>query len=511
MWITWAEPLNEVVGKQIAMKQDRRNFLSDAARMSAFALAGPALWRIAPGLAQSAADGELATMTIIELSRLLASRGITSRQLVEQSLAAIKDPAGEGARTFLLVHEKEALAAADHVDAQRRLGSRLPALAGIPISIKDLFDEAGVVTLAGSTVLIGSPPATRDSTVVARLRKAGAVIVGRTSLTEFAFTGLGINSHYGTPKNAVDRATGRIPGGSTSGGAISVTDGMAAGAIGTDTGGSLRIPAALNGLVGFKPTARRVPRDGLLPLSPTLDSAGPIAKTVADCALLDQVLAAENNGVPTPARLRDLRFAVPTTVFQDDLSEAVSSAFRAALDRLSAAGVSIVEMPMPEFAQAAAVSPRGALPSAEAFAFHRAWLKDSADKYDPRVLARIRSGETITAAKYGELLELRRRFVRTIDNAARGYDALLMPTTPDTAPTIAETTQDDESYFRINGRMLRNPAIVNLFDGCALSVPCHDPGSAPVGLMIAGTHNTDRKLLAIGLAVEEVVYRHHDR
>jgi aspartyl-tRNA(Asn)/glutamyl-tRNA(Gln) amidotransferase subunit A len=444
-------------------------------------------------------------MTIVELSRLLASQKITSRQLVEQSLAAIRDPEGEGARTFLLVHDNEALAAADRVDAQRRRGAKLPALAGIPISIKDLFDEAGFVTLAGSTVLVGSPPATRDATVVARLRTAGAVIVGRTSLTEFAFTGLGINSHYGTPKNAFDRATGRIPGGSTSGGAISVTDGMAAGAIGTDTGGSLRIPAALNGLVGFKPTARRVPRAGLLPLSPTLDSAGPIAKTVADCALLDQVLAAETNGVPAPARLRGLRFAVPTTVFQDDLSPAVANAFRAARDRLSAAGAGIIELPMAEFAQAAAVSPRGAIPSYEAYLFHRQWLKDGADKYDPRVLSRIRSGETITAAQYGELLELRRRFIRTIANAARGYDAMLMPTTPDTAPTIAETTRDDESYFRINGRMLRNTAIVNLFDGCALSVPCHDPGTAPVGIMIAGTQNTDRRLLAIGLAVEQSV------
>lgn len=490
---------------RITMNQDRRSFLYDAARVSAFAFVGPALWR----LAQSESGREIATMTIVELARLLASQKITSRQLVEQALAAIKDPAGEGARTFLLVHENEALAAADRVDAQRRRGSQLPALAGIPISIKDLFDEVGFVTLAGSTVLVGSPPATRDSTVVARLRKAGAVIVGRTNLTEFAFTGLGINSHYGTPKNVFDRATGRIPGGSTSGGAISVTDGMAAGAIGTDTGGSVRIPAALNGLVGFKPTARRVPRDGLFPLSPTLDSVGPIAKTVADCALLDQVLAADTNGVPVAARLRGMRFAVPTTVFQDDLSPAVAGAFSAALDRLSAAGASIIELPMPDFSQAAAVSPRGALPSAEAYSFHRQWLKDGADKYDPRVLARIRSGEAITAAKYRELLQLREHFVRTIDIAASGYDAMLMPTTSDTAPTIAETSEDEESYFRINGRMLRNTAIVNLFDGCALSVPCHEPGSAPVGLMIAGTQNTDRKILAIGLAAEEVVCKPH--
>ena len=186
-------------------------------------------------------------------------------------------------------------------------------LAGIPISIKDLFDEAGVTTLGGSTALVGTPAASHDSTVVERLKKAGAVIIGRTNLTEFAFSGLGINPHYGTPKNAFDRSTGRIPGGSSSGAAVSVTDGMAAGAIGTDTGGSVRIPAALNGLVGFKPTARCVSRDGVLPLSFSLDSVGPIAKSVADCALLDEILSADTSPTLKPARLSGLRFAVPKT------------------------------------------------------------------------------------------------------------------------------------------------------------------------------------------------------
>jgi aspartyl-tRNA(Asn)/glutamyl-tRNA(Gln) amidotransferase subunit A len=304
--------------------------------------------------------------TIVELSQLLANGKITSRQLVEQALAAIKDPQGEGPRTFLSVHESEALAAADQVDAQRHDGANLHALAGIPISIKDLFDEAGFTTLGGSRVLVGTPAATRNSTVVERLRKAGAVIIGRTNLVEFAFSGLGLNPHYGTPKNTFDRTTGRIPGGSSSGAAISVTDGMAAGAIGSDTGGSIRIPAALNGLVGFKPTARRVPLVGVLPLSFTLDSAGPIAKSVADCALLDQVLAAEVDGVPAALQLRGLRLAVPKTVFQNDLSPAVANAFTAALSRLSAAGAMIVDLPMPEFAQAATISQRGAWVSAEA-------------------------------------------------------------------------------------------------------------------------------------------------
>jgi aspartyl-tRNA(Asn)/glutamyl-tRNA(Gln) amidotransferase subunit A len=248
----------------------------------AFALASAAVWRIEPVLAQSEQGRELATMTIVQLAQLLASQKITSRQLVEQALVAIKDPKGEGSRTFLTVHESEALAAADRIDSQRRGGTKLPALTGIPISIKDLFDEAGVTTLGGSKVLVGTPAATRDSTVVERLKKAGAVIIGRTNLVEFAYSGLGINPHYGTPKNVFDRATGRIPGGSSSGAVVSVTDGMAAGAIGTDTGGSIRIPAGLNGMVGFKPTARRVPLDGVLPLAFSLDSAGPIAKTVAD-------------------------------------------------------------------------------------------------------------------------------------------------------------------------------------------------------------------------------------
>jgi aspartyl-tRNA(Asn)/glutamyl-tRNA(Gln) amidotransferase subunit A len=486
--------------------RSRRDFLFDAARASTAVLAGTAaLWRGAPVLARTGSGKELRMMTIVELSHLLATRRITSRELVEQSLAAIRDPQGEGARTFLLVHEREALAAADRVDAMRRDGMKLHALAGIPISIKDLFDEAGVVTLGGSKVLIGTSPATHDSTVVERLRNAGAVIVGRTNLTEFAYSGLGLNPHYGTPRNVFDRATGLIPGGSSSGAAISVTDGMAAGAIGTDTGGSVRIPAALNGLVGFKPTARRVPLDGVLPLSFTLDSAGPIAKSVADCALLDRVMADEKDAVPAAAHVSGLRFAVPRMVVQDDLSPAVASAFAAALSRLSAAGAKIVELPMAEFAQAAALNPRGALTSAEAFSWHRRWIRDGAEKYDPRVIMRIRPGEAITAADYIGLLQERQRFIRTIDAAAAGYDAMLMPTTPETAPSIADAGSDDATYLRLNSRMLRNPSIVNMFDGCALSVPCHEPGSAPVGLMIAGTQNSDRRVLSVGLAVESVL------
>lgn len=440
-------------------------------------------------------------MALRELAHRLSTQEITSRQLVEEALAAIKDPRGEGARVFLMVHESEALAAADRVDAQRRSGVNPGGLSGIPISIKDLFDEAGVVTLGASKVLVGAAPARRDSTVVQRLKKAGAIIIGRTNMTEFAYSALGINPHYGTPKNTFDRTSGRVPGGSTSGGAISVTDGMAAAAIGTDTGGSLRIPAALNGLFAFKPTARRIPQDGVLPLSPSLDSVGPIGKSVDDCQWLDALMAEEHGVTPLVGRVTGLRFAVPTTVVQDDLSPAVANAFAAALSRLSTAGATIIEIPLKEFGQAADVNPRGAIASYEAYSFHRQWMKERANEYDPRVMARIRPGESITAAKYEELLKSRKRFIRAINAVAGGYDAMLMPTVPDTAPTIAEVTKDDESYFRFNNRMLRNPSIVNLFDGCALTIPCHEPGTAPVGLMIAGIHDTDRSILRIGDAV----------
>jgi aspartyl-tRNA(Asn)/glutamyl-tRNA(Gln) amidotransferase subunit A len=408
---------------------------------------------------------------------------------------------------FLRVHQREALATADRIDAQRAGGAMLPELAGIPISIKDLFDEAGVTTTSGSTVLVGAPAAAVDAVAVERLRRAGAVIIGRTNMTEFAYSGLGINPHYGTPKNAYDRAAGRIPGGSSSGAAISVSDGMAAAAIGSDTGGSVRIPAALNGLVGFKPSAWRVPRVGVLPLSYSLDSIGPIATSVADCVLLDRVLAADGARPPPPVGLRGLRLAVPSAVVQDDLAPAVATAFAAALTRLSAAGATLIDVPMTEFSQAAVVNPRGAISSTEAYSWHRHWLDRAGERYDPRVSARIRPGAAISAADYIDLLQARERFIRTVAAAAAGYDALLLPTTPDTAPTIAEVTRDDDSYFHWNNRMLRNTSLVNLFDGCALTIPCHDPGAAPVGLTIAGVRDADRTLLGIGLAAEVVVGR----
>src|SRR5712672_4372866 len=273
-------------------------------------------------------DGAMPTLKQIAM-RL--ETGEASRALVDQCLERIKDAAGEGPRTFLKVYGEDARMAADAYDALRRHGAAPSLFAGIPISVKDLFDVAGDVTTAGSVALRHAPPATRDATAIARLRAAGFIPIGRTNMTEFAFSGLGINPHYDTPRNAYDRQNGRIPGGSSSGAAVSVTDGMAFGAVGTDTGGSCRIPAALCGIVGFKPTAHRVPTQGAFPLSTSLDSVGPLAATVACCAVLDAVLAGEPAADLPAFPVNGLRLAVPQTMVLDNLEPAVARAFEAAL------------------------------------------------------------------------------------------------------------------------------------------------------------------------------------
>src|SRR5579864_3980633 len=246
--------------------------------------------------------------TVLGLAADLAAGRTSSRALVETALARIADPAGEGARTFTRVYADRARAAADAQDQLRNAGYAASLLAGLPVSIKDLFDVAGEQTLAGSKALDDRPPAARDAPVVARLRAAGAVLIGRTNMTEFAFSGVGINPHFGTPGNPHDRRL--IPGGSSSGAAVSVGDGAAIVAIGSDTGGSVRIPAALCGIVGFKPTKRRIPRGGVIPLSTTLDSIGPLANSVGCCAIADAVMAGEAPSAPAPWPALGLRLGV---------------------------------------------------------------------------------------------------------------------------------------------------------------------------------------------------------
>src|SRR5437899_11750122 len=257
--------------------------------------------------------------TLAQLADGLAAGATSARKLVEECLTRIADPAGEGPRAFIHVDRDAAIEAADAMDRLRKVNAAPSRFAGIPVSIKDLFDISGQVTRAGSRALEDSAPAEADAPVVARLRRAGFIVIGRTNMTEFAYSGIGINPHYGTPKSTWNRKEGHVPGGSSSGAAVSIADRMACGALGTDTGGSCRIPAAYNGIVGFKPTQRRVPLDGGVPLSFTLDSFGPLARSVGCCAVLDAVLANETVQPLPPRPIKGMRLALPTTIALDEL------------------------------------------------------------------------------------------------------------------------------------------------------------------------------------------------
>ncbi|WP_319244707.1 amidase [uncultured Propionivibrio sp.] len=440
--------------------------------------------------------------TLSQHADALRAGTTTAVEQLDTALARIAAPDGEGARVFTRVYDRAARAAAEASDGLRKVGLARSPIDGLTISIKDLFDVRGETTLAGSVVLADAAPADAHAEIVNRLIAAGAVIVGKTNMTEFAYSGLGLNPHYGTPKNTWDRPTGRIPGGSSSGAAISVSDAMSMAAIGTDTGGSVRIPAALNGLTGFKPTARRVPTTGALPLSTHLDSIGPIAPSVACCATLDAILTGETPHALPSLPLRGLRLALPTTVVLDDLDAQVSASFERAVTRLSAAGAVIDEIAVPAFAQLADINAKGGFTAAEAWAWHRHLIAAHPDRYDPRVASRMRRGEAMSAADFIELLQARTQWIDAAGATFAPYDALILPTVPIVAPPIAELAASDDAYFRANGLMLRNPSVINFLDGCALSIPCQQEGEAPVGLMLAGTALSDRRILAIGQACE---------
>jgi aspartyl-tRNA(Asn)/glutamyl-tRNA(Gln) amidotransferase subunit A len=442
--------------------------------------------------------------TIEDHAQALAAGSITSRALVEQCLERIADPNGEGARTFIKVHAEQARAMADAIDMLRRAGRAPSRYAGIPVSLKDLFDIAGEPTPAGSRVLASAPPAVVHAPVVQRLLTAGFVPVGRTNMTEFAFSGLGINPHYGTPCSPWDRASRRIPGGSSSGTAVSVSNGMAVAGLGTDTGGSCRIPAAFCGVVGYKPTERRVPIAGVLPLAPSLDSVGPLAPSATCCAIIDAVLAGEVPAAPLPVRLNGLRLAMPTNMVLDGLDAAVSSAFDSALSVLSRAGAHIEHARFAAFDEVPAVNAKGGFAAAEAYAWHHALLAEKGAQYDPRIRTRIERGARMTATDYLQLLAARQRLTAAFDTSTRGFDALVMPTVPIVPPRI-EDLDDEREYNRINLHILRNTALGNFFDRCSISLPCHRAGEPPVGLMLVGETLGDARLFSIAAAVEAVL------
>jgi Asp-tRNA(Asn)/Glu-tRNA(Gln) amidotransferase A subunit family amidase len=416
-------------------------------------------------------------------------------ELVHKSL----DLAEQSVSVFTRIYRDEALKTAAHADVMRMSRQPQSALAGLPVSVKDLLDVAGETTLAGSVVLEGHAPAQRDAAVVARLRNAGAAIIGKTNMTEFGFSGVGINPHYGTPANPVDAT--RISGGSSSGAAVSVGTGICVAALGSDTGGSVRIPAALCGLVGFKPTQRRVPTAGALPLAPVLDTIGPIARSVSDCLLVDSLIADEALN-PQSLTLAGLKFAIPEDLVMDDIDDTVARAFTATLSKLSAAGATLVELPMKMFNEARDIN---RFPQIESWRWHHKLLATHAQQYDALVATRIRAGEKYTEQDFQRLLAARTDWIARVEQAISGFDAMLMPTVPIVAPRTEALLTSEETFFEVNRLLLRNPSLINLLDGCALSLPCQRAGELPVGLMIGAPAMADAKVGAIGLAIERVM------
>lgn len=449
--------------------------------------------------------------TIADLQQAFAAGTDQPSALVERQLELARDLQGEGARVFLSLNEQLARDAAATADQRYRSGSSAAPrpLEGITVSIKDLFDVAGEVTTAGSRVLASRAPAAADAPVVARLRAAGAVLFGRTNMVEFAFSGVGINPHYGTPRNGWqrDQAGGRVPGGSSSGAGVSVADGMCVAALGTDTGGSVRIPAAFNGLAGFKPTAFRVPVNGAVPLSFLHDSVGPLAHSVDCCARLDAVLAGERYAPLAPKPLPSVRLLKPTGVLWSSLDSDVDAACAEAIGKLRAAGAVVEERSceaIDEFFSAMAAVPAGSLVGrlAETFDWHAANVGVDGDGYDPRVWHRIQLGHDVTRADTSRAIAWLRLWKHRMHDALAGYDAIVTPTVACVPPLIQALVDDDALFFARNQLILRNTMWVNMMDGCALSLPCHRRGAAPVGLQLVGRHAADHSLLALGMSVE---------
>ncbi|RZL89347.1 MAG: amidase [Variovorax sp.] len=432
----------------------------------------------------------------LHATRLALQAGASdARTEMEHAIAAAESTACEHVFTRTLFDHARGAAAAS---APRRR------LAGLAFSSKDLFDIAGMPTPAGSVVLAHAPAAKADATAVARLRAAGGVLIGRTNMTEFAFSGVGVNPHHGTPANASDAAMPRIPGGSSSGAAVSVATGAAFIGLGSDTGGSIRIPAALNGIVGFKNTARLVPVDGALPLSTTLDTVCAMTRSVRDAVTVHEILAARRVTAGT-APLSAYRLAVVKDLFFDDIEPAVGSAFERSLRTLRDAGTRIEEIALPELAELGSINATGGFSAAEAYAWHRLLLERSGAGYDPRVAQRILKGATMKAHEYIDLIHARRDWIARMERALAPFDAVLSPTVPVTAPTIASVAPGearDDAFFRLNALLLRNPSIVNMLDGCAISLPCHAPGELPVGLMLWHAALHDDALLAVALQTE---------
>lgn len=446
--------------------------------------------------------------SIAQLSVLLQSGALDPVELAEETLAGIA--AHPDKAIFTSVTAARARAEAEAARKRLRDGRSRGVLDGIPVAWKDLFDIEGLPTTAGSRVLKADVAATKDAAVVRELAGAGMVSVGRVNMSEFAFSGLGINPHYGTPRNPASPAgEHRIPGGSSSGSGVAVAAGLVPVSIGTDTGGSVRIPAAFNGVVGYKATRGRYSMEGVFPLAKSLDSLGPLCRTVQDAVWIDAAM----RGLPAAdpmhhASPTDLSFVVPETVMFDGAEPEIVAAFDGAVERLARAGARIRRAVFPEFTAIFELMARhGALVTAEAYILHRARLTGPAAAHmDPRVVKRALLGEKISLSDYLETLAARDRLIAAFEQRLGPGNLLLSPTLPHVAPPAQPLLEDEDLFFQMNAKTLRNTLIGNFLDGCGVSLPCGTgAGGMPAGLLISGPRGGDHGLLATAAVVESLL------
>ena len=444
-----------------------------------------------------------------ELSAALRTGQITSTELVERALESTRQ-----SKSVFVSINPGLVRLAYAIDRARKKSQTLTPLAGIPIALKDLFNIRNEKTFAGSVVRKHyAQPEDADAEVVAPLRDAGLLFFGRTNMSEFAYSGIGMNAHYGTPLSIWDRANRRLPGGSSSGSAVAVAEGIVAASLGSDTAGSCRIPAAFNGVVGVKPSFGRMSLKGIFPLSPTLDAPGPLAVDVDSCFILDQLMCGNSKPADELPRLqavdlRQLKLVIPEARVMNDLDDPVRIAFETAVEVLREAGANIRQQSLSILDDCDDLFIERPIVVREVWDYHRDMLEQHFDEYDPFVGTRLHLGADISDTEQQSRYEAREQVVKAFETefAALQADALLYPSVVCIPPQISET-EDEDNARKVNIRCLRNTATVNYFNGCAISLPCHKKGEAPVGLMLSANNGQDESLYRIAAAVEAALAR----
>jgi aspartyl-tRNA(Asn)/glutamyl-tRNA(Gln) amidotransferase subunit A len=427
-------------------------------------------------------------------------------ELTECVLERIANARGDN--IFITVSATRARAEAKKAQGRYEVGAPLSPLDGVPIAWKDLFDVAGTPTTAGSKLFSGWPAKTADLACVANAAAAGMVSVGKVNLSELAYSGLGLNPHFGTPVNPNDRKTLRSPGGSSSGSGAAVAGRLVPCAIGSDTGGSVRIPAAFNGVVGFKTSTGRIDATGLVPLARSYDTIGPLARSVEDCILLDMALRGAVTTAVRRGELSSLTVLAPQNVALDDAEEAVVESFERSLEALARVGVSVRRERVETFDDILEMNAKyGTLTAAEAYNEYRDIVdSDKVEIIDRRVVKRIMDGKRMSA---NDLLSIQRGRGRLIPkfHGQLGAALLVMPTTPITAPEVAPLEASDETFHKVNLRALRNTMLGNILDLCGVALPNgRDGNNMPTSLLVSAGHGDDERLLGYALEIERIVW-----